>query len=153
MQKRWLEPHECIEFLERENVGRLGTSKDNIPYVIPVNFVVFGDKIYIHTGFRGKKIDILKANPIVCFEASRMISLIPSDKACTFSVEFMSVIVSGKAARVEDADLKYKVLQAFSKKYSFSQTEPELKKEDANFVHIIEITMDEITGRACSNPQ
>jgi nitroimidazol reductase NimA-like FMN-containing flavoprotein (pyridoxamine 5'-phosphate oxidase superfamily) len=151
MKKRWLETQECLKFLEQEDVGRLGTCMDNEPYVIPVNFVLFRDKIFIHTGFKGKKIDNMKVNPLVCFEASRQIKVIPSDQACKISAEFISVIVNGKVNVVSDAETKYEVMRAFTDKYSHSGSEPELKLEDIHNVNILEISIDKISGRECSN--
>jgi len=151
MKKRCLEGQECFKFLEQESVGRLGTCMNNEPYIIPVNYVLFLDKIFVHTGFKGKKLDIIKVNPLVCFEVSKQIKLIPSDKACKFYVEFISVIAAGKAGIVHEPETKYEVMKAFLKKYSFTETEPELKFEDINNVCVLEITIDKISGRACSN--
>jgi nitroimidazol reductase NimA-like FMN-containing flavoprotein (pyridoxamine 5'-phosphate oxidase superfamily) len=151
MKKRWLETTECFKFLEQEAVGRLGTCINDKPYVIPLNFILFREKIFIHTGFKGKKLDIIKINPLVCFEASRQIKVIQSDKACKISAEFISVIINGRVNVVSNAETRYEVMRAFTNKYSLSDFEPELKLEDINNVNILEISIDQISGRECSN--
>ena len=40
---------------------------DGAPYAFPVNFVLLGDALYIHTAFTGKKMDLIRKNPRVGF--------------------------------------------------------------------------------------
>ena len=35
---------------------------DGAPYAFPVNFVLLGDALYIHTAFTGKKMDLIRKN-------------------------------------------------------------------------------------------
>jgi nitroimidazol reductase NimA-like FMN-containing flavoprotein (pyridoxamine 5'-phosphate oxidase superfamily) len=147
MGKKWLNEDECCRFLDGESVGRLATSLNGEPYVVPVNFVRISRNIYIHSGFKGRKIDNIKLNPSVCFEASREIKMIPAEKACKFSVEFISVLAFGKAEIISDAELKHEIMKALTKKYAHSDIEPELLIEDVNKACVIEITIDRISGR------
>ncbi len=48
-------------------VGRIGCSENDQPYIVPVNYVFDGTAIYGQTQ-RGKKLDIMRANPNVCFQ-------------------------------------------------------------------------------------
>lgn len=150
MKKQWLSEDECFRFLDSESVGRLATMSNEKPYVVPVNFVRISGSIYIHTGFKGRKIENIKTNPSICFEASREIRIIPADKACKIGVEFISVLVEGAAKFVSDAEKKYKVMKAMTKKYSHSDIEPDLSIQDVKNVCVIEIMMEKITGRSCS---
>ncbi len=53
--------------LKSELVGRLGCCVNNQPYIVPVAYAYDGDYIYGHTR-EGKKIDILRKNPLTCFQ-------------------------------------------------------------------------------------
>ena len=65
------------ELFLRAEVGRLGTfSQDGFPYVLPMHFVYFDNKIYLHGLAKGKKIDNIKFNSNVCFEIDEMLSLL-----------------------------------------------------------------------------
>ncbi|WP_440948317.1 hypothetical protein ACSAZL_08855 [Methanosarcina sp. T3] len=45
----------------------------------------------------GRKIEILKKNPMVCFEAAIETELITADDPCNYNVRYRSVIGYGKA--------------------------------------------------------
>jgi nitroimidazol reductase NimA-like FMN-containing flavoprotein (pyridoxamine 5'-phosphate oxidase superfamily) len=63
---------ECLAFLSRARLGRLGCAHENQPYIVPV-YVAFhatgygGCYLY---GFTtpGQKVEWMRANPMVCFE-------------------------------------------------------------------------------------
>jgi nitroimidazol reductase NimA-like FMN-containing flavoprotein (pyridoxamine 5'-phosphate oxidase superfamily) len=48
-------------------IGRIGCHADNKTYVVPVTYAYDGTYIYGHTK-EGLKIDIMRKNPMVCFE-------------------------------------------------------------------------------------
>ena len=74
---------------------------DGAPYAFPVNFVLLGDALYIHTAFTGKKMDLIRKNPRVGFSAYADVRII-REKATT---TFRSVCGTGTAIIVEDKDL------------------------------------------------
>ncbi len=58
---------EIEEVLRQQVVGRLGCHADGITYVVPVSYAYDGKNIYVHA-FEGKKLEIMRKNPHVCFE-------------------------------------------------------------------------------------
>ncbi len=56
--------------LEEERIGRIGCSLDGEAYVVPMTYAYEGGAIYCHS-LDGKKIEIMRANPRVCFEVDR----------------------------------------------------------------------------------
>jgi uncharacterized protein len=66
---------EQIESLLKElPVGRIGCHADGITYIVPVNYVYDGINIYAHSA-KGMKIDMMRKNPEVCFQADAITSL------------------------------------------------------------------------------
>ena len=57
--------------LESEVVGRIGCHADGQTYVVPVSYVYDGDAVYGHTS-EGRKIEMMRSNPQVCFEIDRV---------------------------------------------------------------------------------
>ena len=57
--------------LSSQVIGRLGCSDGNNVYVVPVTYTYDGECIYGQTK-PGKKLDILRKNPKVCFEIDLM---------------------------------------------------------------------------------
>lgn len=69
-----LNKREIIDFLESQFIGRLGCHINGETYIVPVNFVYQDNAIYAHSG-EGKKIEMLRANPRVCFQVDKIDSM------------------------------------------------------------------------------
>jgi len=82
---------ECREFLGRVGMGRLGCSRENQPYVIPIYFAYEGDRLY---GFAtlGQKIEWMRSNPLVCVEADEVFA----------NNNWRSVVVVGRFEELTD---------------------------------------------------
>lgn len=52
-------------------IGRIGCHAENMTYVVPVTYAYDGKYIYGHTK-EGLKIDMMRKNPMVCFEVDVM---------------------------------------------------------------------------------
>ncbi|MNK95030.1 Pyridoxamine 5'-phosphate oxidase [compost metagenome] len=66
-----LNKREIIEFLESKFIGRLGCHLNGETYIVPVNYVYQNNAVYAHSG-EGKKINMLRANPRVCFQVDEI---------------------------------------------------------------------------------
>jgi uncharacterized protein len=58
---------ETEEFLERQAVGRIGCHAEGRTYIVPVIYVWADDCVYVQS-VEGRKIEMMRANPEVCFE-------------------------------------------------------------------------------------
>jgi len=66
---------EQIENLLQElPVGRIGCHADGLTYVVPVNYAYDGICLYAHSA-KGMKIDMMRKNPEVCFQADAITNL------------------------------------------------------------------------------
>lgn len=52
-------------------VCHLGLAVDDEPYVVPISFGYDGATVFFHTAKRGRKIDMITANPRACVEFER----------------------------------------------------------------------------------
>ena len=66
-----LNKKEIIDLLEGQVIGRLGCHANDETYVVPVNYVYRNEAIYAHSG-AGKKIDMMRTNPKVCFQVDEL---------------------------------------------------------------------------------
>jgi uncharacterized protein len=64
---------ECRNALKKASVGRLGCSRNNQPYVVPIYFAFDGNYIYGFTTV-GQKVEWMRTNPKVCLEIDERIS-------------------------------------------------------------------------------
>jgi hypothetical protein len=62
-----------VDLLKRAHVGHLGCAQGSQPYVVPFSFTYYRDFIYSFTTI-GKKIEWMRANPLVCVEAEEIVS-------------------------------------------------------------------------------
>lgn len=148
MRNHQLTKSEIGEFLSKAPIGRLATHNLNgFPYVVPVHFIYQDDKIYVHGLNKGQKLDNIKRNPKVCFEADEMIGLLLSDCPCDVNTEYNSVVALGTARLIEDSAEKTRVLEQIIAKYTPQLSNRELPPEMVNATAIIEVTMVECTGK------
>jgi nitroimidazol reductase NimA-like FMN-containing flavoprotein (pyridoxamine 5'-phosphate oxidase superfamily) len=137
---------EIEEILTRAKVGRLGMCLNNKPYVVPIGFVYHNGKIYFHSTNKGRKIQIMKANPSVCFEVDEY-ELVPNQDPCKFTFHYCSVIAFGKVRFLETKKDKLAVLNVMMNKYDPSHIAKPLNESMINDLVIGEISIRLITGK------
>lgn len=64
---RTLSALECTKLLAANRVGRLACAKDGQPYVVPLYYAYADNHLYAFS-LPGKKIDWMRANPLVCVQ-------------------------------------------------------------------------------------
>ncbi len=143
----------CLRLLKKALYGRLATSgPENEPYITPLNFVLYYDKIYFHCAFEGKKIENLRHNPNVCFEVSASGKLYAAPHAKNFTMRFWSVLAFGEARPIDDPNMKLNALNALMDKYATGYDFIPLTIEDTKIVNVIEITIQKISGKVSVDP-
>jgi nitroimidazol reductase NimA-like FMN-containing flavoprotein (pyridoxamine 5'-phosphate oxidase superfamily) len=60
--------------LKYQIVGRIGCHAGGITYVVPISYAYDGDSVFMHT-HEGMKVNIMRANPEVCFQVEEMASM------------------------------------------------------------------------------
>jgi len=93
------------EIVSRCKVCRLGLTDGKQAYIVPLNFGYDWDDaltLYFHSAKEGRKLDILKENPRVCFEMDIDGRLIESPTACNYGYAFASVMGEGEVEFIED---------------------------------------------------
>lgn len=138
--------NEIIKFLSETNICRIAFFDKDYPYVVPVHFVFNDDFIYFHCASEGKKIELIKQNPKVCFEADKENAILPNEKACGWSSSFLSVIAFGTASFLEKSNEKEKALSLLMKKFS-GRADWEFSKGILEEVTVVKIEIIEMTGK------
>ncbi|MFP3090946.1 pyridoxamine 5'-phosphate oxidase family protein [Treponema sp. TIM-1] len=101
---------ELLAVIGRCKVCRLAMAENNRPYVVPLNFgyeYKNGELfLYFHGAQAGKKIDILKKKPRICFEMDGGHRLIEGREAHNYSFAYESIIGFGGVEFVEEDEKK-----------------------------------------------
>jgi uncharacterized protein len=110
------------EIISKIKVCRLGIVDQDTPYIVPLNFgYTFTDQLdalYFHSAHIGRKIELIKTNPKVCFEMDDEHQLITGDLACDYTYDFVSIIGTGKIEFIEDRSEKVHALEILMKHQS-----------------------------------
>ena len=144
-KEREVSDHKAMEaIVRRAQVCRIAFSKDDMPYIAPMIFGYKDSVVYVHSAPDGKKIEMLKANPNVCFEVDVDQELVKAETACDWGMRYRSVIGLGKARIIEDsADMK-KALEIIMEHYSPGETY-EYPSSMLERMAIIRIDLDSIS--------
>ncbi|WP_219834231.1 pyridoxamine 5'-phosphate oxidase family protein [Paenibacillus sp. R14(2021)] len=104
-------------FLEQARVGFFGLSSEDVPYVIPLNFVWLKDNIYFHGAEKGRKVTYIEHNPRACFTVSENYGTITSPIPAKTDTAYRSVIIEGTLLRVNDLDEATEAMEIMLNKY------------------------------------
>ena len=122
MTKRELQitdPDQIRAILDTAKVLRLGLAVNNEPYVVPMNYGYTMEDgrltLYLHSAVRGKKLDMLQANPNVFFELDCDLLPFEGEKPCQYGLSYSSIMGRGKAVLVEDVEEKMEAMRILMK--------------------------------------
>ncbi|MBN1683785.1 pyridoxamine 5'-phosphate oxidase family protein [Candidatus Bathyarchaeota archaeon] len=136
------------DFLRDQEVGRLATSLDGKPYVVPINFVYTNGKIIFHSHINGKKMEIISKNQFICFEVDTYTKK-EADNPCNYSYNYMSVIIYGRTNIITDNKKKLNYLKTFINKYAYEMGGSFEMDDLLKFKNLIlvEVNIDSMTGK------
>lgn len=137
------------ELLNTCHVGRLGTvTRDGYPMVKPLNFAYEDGKIYFHTAMQGEKIDDIRRDNRVCFEADLPIALVKSTGSpCRAEYLYQSVIMKGRAHLVEDPSERLHGLRLLLGKYQPEGGYGEFPEDKLKITGVVRIDIEAMTGK------
>ena len=138
------------EILTNSRICRLGMIDNGLPYVLPFNFGYSENCIYIHSAPEGKKIYLLKENPMVCFEVEQQADIIEDEVACKWSTLYRSVVGYGNVEIVTDFEEKLNGLEIIMKQHGATgKLDFEIKEVD--FIVILKLSITTMTGKQSNN--
>jgi nitroimidazol reductase NimA-like FMN-containing flavoprotein (pyridoxamine 5'-phosphate oxidase superfamily) len=133
------------DIIAKATVCRIGLSVDGDPYVFPVNFGYYDGCLYFHSAPQGRKIEMIRKNPRVCFQVDTDVEIIPAETACDWSVKYRSVIGFGQAELLIEPDEKKHALRSIMSHYSDRKFA--FEEESLESVCIICISIEKMTGK------
>lgn len=105
------------QFLSEARMGFLGLTDGEVPYVVPLNFVMMNEAVYFHGAAHGRKIDLIQANPNCCFTVSEEYGTMVSPIPAKTDTAYMSVMLLGALEAVTDLKEATAAMQAMLDKY------------------------------------
>lgn len=144
-EKEITEKKSIVEIIKRAEICRLAMCNEGRAYIVPLCFGYEDDALYFHCAHEGKKIDILRRNPEVCFEFDIDQEIIGAEDACRWTMKYRSVIGFGTVEFIEDDKQKRRALNIIMKQYS----DGSFSFPDKNFglTEIIRVDIRNMTGK------
>ena len=144
-----IEESKILEIIKACDCCRLGLCDGDTVYIVPLNFAhcMEGKKhiFYFHSAKEGRKIELIKKNKKAGFELDTAHKVKNSEKACSYSFQYQSVIGEGQVEILQDREEKRKVLGKIMEHYSghgdWTFEEP--------MVNAVEIIRLEVTSFSC----
>ena len=143
--KQGLTESECNQILKDATSCVLSLFDEEYPYSVPISFVHHENHIYFHGSKMGHKTDCITKNPKLSLCIISQDDVQPQ----LFATYYKSVVIFGTANFVTDDDERRTALRLLNQKYSYEypvEGEKEIEK-DFNFVQIVRIDIDHITGK------
>lgn len=143
------ETEEIVRILDTAKVIHIGMIDGDRPYIVPMNYgytLENGELVfYLHGAKTGRKLDVLRANPRVCFELECDMQSFDGKIACQYGMAYASLMGNGTAELIEDAEGKKLALSVLMK----TQTGKDFEFTDrmVSIVSVIKITASDYTAK------
>jgi nitroimidazol reductase NimA-like FMN-containing flavoprotein (pyridoxamine 5'-phosphate oxidase superfamily) len=136
---------ELLRILREARVCRLAMVDGDRPYLVPLTFALDGDDLILHSAKAGRKIELLRRNPAVCFEVEEGVEVIRAETACDFSMRFRTVVGTGQAEFVEDPAERARLLTLFVSR--FGAPAGPLPEVEVQRTCVVRVRVRELTGK------
>ena len=140
-------------FLHTTQVGHIASSRDGQPFLNPSTFWFDEEhhEIIFHSNVTGRVRSNLENNSKVCFEASELGRLLPSNVALEFSLQYRSVIVFGTARlitdQVEERRVLYGLIHKYFPKMQAGREFREITDKELKHTSVYAIKIEEWSGK------
>jgi hypothetical protein len=144
--------------LDEAFVCQVGFIVDNMPFVVPTNYVRVGDKLFLHGSTASRLMRTLGSGAPFCLSVTLLDGIVLSPTATGHSVNYRSVVVMGKAEQINDPNAKLAAMRDFVEyvirgRWAQVRTpsEQELKATMVLAVPLVEASAKVRTGFAVDN--
>ena len=148
-ERQVTDPEQIIRILDTAKVLNLGLSVNDEPYVVPMNYGYRMEDgkltLYLHSAVKGKKLDMIRANPKVFI--SMVCDRMPFEGRvpCQYGMVYSSIMGRGTATLVEDVEAKKQAMTILMK----TQTGKDFSFNErlVSIVAVVRIDVSEFTAK------
>lgn len=140
----------ALELIDRCTHGVMAlSSRESIPYCLPLSFVRVGDSLYFHCAREGRKVDLLRSDPQVC------VTFVGKDtpafvEPAMYTTYFQSAIVTGTAVEVTEERERIQAMEALCRKVTPGHMGEAFQRaidQSMAATAVWRIDLDEISGK------
>ena len=145
---------EIEEIIMNADVCRIALARDNIPYIVTMNFGYTNDPeqiLFFHCANEGRKLEMIRKNKLVCFEMDidHKIYVRPGKdgrKGCNWGMKYRSVVGYGNISIITETEAKKTGLDFIMRHYGDENEYVYDEKVRANTT-VLRLDIIEITGK------
>ena len=147
------DPGAMREILRKGLVCHIAMVDDGYPYMVAMNYGFRDDVIFLHAALEGRKVEILRKNPDVCFMVYTGNRLTTGPDACgDWTMKYRSVTGFGKATLIEQDEDKIPAMHIIMDQYT-TKGPFAFSPERVAQTMVIRIDIEEMTGKISGYPK
>ncbi len=143
--KEIINPEIIQDILKTADTVRIAMIDGDEPYIVPLNYGYQNNALYIHCAKEGRKINILKTNPRVCFLIEGESELVTGPDACDWTLKYLSLIGYGTVEILENKNEKIVGLDILMSQFGSKKNSYHSKHVDT--IVILKLTIESINGK------
>jgi len=139
------------DILVKGKLCHISMASGNEPYLVTVNYGYKNNCIYFHSAPEGRKIEMIRKNPMVCFMVYTDDQIISGENPCKdWSMKYRSVMGFGKAIILDNPLEKAEGLNILMEHYS-KNSPFDFSNKNLEETTVVKIDIEEITGKVSGN--
>ena len=154
-ERQVTDPEQILHILDTAKVLNLGLSQNDEPDVVPMNYGYTMEEgkltLYLHSAVKGKKLDMIRANPNVFFEIESGVQAFEGVLPCQYGMVYSSVMGNGTARIIEDVEEKIEAMKFLMK--TQTKKDFEFNERLVSIVNVIRIDVAEYTAKPRPIPE
>jgi nitroimidazol reductase NimA-like FMN-containing flavoprotein (pyridoxamine 5'-phosphate oxidase superfamily) len=140
-------PEAIREILREGKLCHLALVDRGKPYLLTMNYGYRDNVLYFHCAPEGRKIDMIREEPEVCFQVIIDTKLVTGENACRdWTMKYKSVVGYGRASLIEDREDKAKALNILMDQYS-KKGPFDFPRENLDETAIIQVEVTGLSGK------
>ena len=135
--------------LDEGMLAHVGISTDRGPRVIPMMYARQGDTLYLHGAPANQVLTRAASGVEVCVEVTLLDGLVLARSAFNHSMNYRSVVVYGRAARVTDDDEKLRALDVLIRRITPDRADAVRAPSPAELAgtHVLALPLTEVSAQ------
>lgn len=135
---------------EQADVCRLAFAVGELPYIVTLNFgfewVGPQPLLFFHCARKGRKLEMMEANPRVCFELDLGHELVTGSAPCDWGMKYASIVGYGLLRRVAGEEERRRGLDRIMEHYGWGGA-GEYSGSTLKATELLALEVDELSGK------
>ncbi len=133
------------EILNTAYICRVAFHDMPYPYIVPMNYAYYDDKLYFHCASTGKKLVLIRKNNRVGFEIEMPYEIIKAPVSCDWTTRYQSIVGTGEMHFIRDLAQKKQVMDRIMQQHG--SPENRYKERLLEVVEILELQIHDLSGK------